>query len=111
MPNGARDLSEYAPYDDVVLAADLFSQHQTGSLMVIERKTSLEIYVESGAKLGAQLKCDLLATIFRPSAPLHDGAVIIQKGRIAAFLPLSMNPTFSGQFGTRHRAALGVTEE
>jgi len=64
--------------------------------------------------LDANLSYDLLVTIFRPSAPLHDGAVIVQKGRIAAaacFLPLSMNPVLSTQFGTRHRAAIGITEE
>jgi diadenylate cyclase len=64
--------------------------------------------------LDANLSFDLLVTIFRPSAPLHDGAVIVQKGRIAAaacFLPLSMNPLLSTQFGTRHRAAIGITEE
>ena len=64
--------------------------------------------------LDANLSFDLLVTIFRPSAPLHDGAVIVQKGRIAAaacFLPLSMNPVLSTQFGTRHRAAIGITEE
>ncbi|MGO9517652.1 MAG: diadenylate cyclase, partial [Candidatus Korobacteraceae bacterium] len=71
-------------------------------------------FIESGVPLDATLSYDLLTTIFRPSAPLHDGAVIIQKGRIAAaacFLPLSMNPGISTQFGTRHRAAIGITEE
>src|SRR6266849_4376060 len=101
-------------YDDIVLAANLFSQNQTGALMVIEREIGLRTYVESGVPLDARLSYDLLATIFRPSAPLHDGAVIIQKDRIAAaacFLPLSMNPVLSTQLGTRHRAAIGVTEE
>ncbi len=79
-------------YDDIVLAANLFSQHA----------------------MDARLSYDLLATIFRPSAPLHDGAVIIQKDRLAAaacFLPLSMNPVLSTQLGTRHRAGIGITEE
>src|SRR5216683_4685156 len=101
-------------YDDIVLAANLFSQNQTGALMVIEREIGLRTYVESGVPLDARLSYDLLATIFRPSAPLHDGAVIIQKDRIAAaacFLPLSMNPVLSTQLGTRHRAGIGVTEE
>jgi diadenylate cyclase len=64
--------------------------------------------------LDARLSYDLLATVFRPSAPLHDGAVIVQRDRIAAaacFLPLSMNPVLSTQLGTRHRAAIGITEE
>ena len=106
--------SEAEAYDDIVLAANLFCQNQTGALMVIEREIGLRTYIESGVPLDAQLSYDLLATIFRPSAPLHDGAVIIQKDRIAAaacFLPLSMNPVLSTQLGTRHRAGIGVTEE
>jgi diadenylate cyclase len=101
-------------YDDIVLAANLFSQHQTGALIVIEREIGLRTYIESGVAMDAKLSYDLLATIFRPSAPLHDGAVIIQKDRLAAaacFLPLSMNPVLSTQLGTRHRAGIGITEE
>jgi diadenylate cyclase len=106
------DVSE--AYDDIVLAANLFSQNQTGALIVIEREIGLRTYIESGVRLDAQLSYDLLATVFRPSAPLHDGAVIVQKDRIAAaacFLPLSMNPVLSTQLGTRHRAGIGITEE
>src|SRR6266436_1662869 len=106
--------SESDAYDDIVLAANVFSQNQTGALIVIEREIGLRTYIESGVPLEAHLSYDLLATIFRPSAPLHDGAVIIQKDRIAAaacFLPLSMNPVLSTQLGTRHRAGIGVTEE
>src|SRR2546428_6700296 len=109
-PSGA----EADAYDDIVMAANLFSQNQTGALMVIEREIGLRTYIESGVRLDAQLSYDLLATVFRPSAPLHDGAVIIQQDRIAAaacFLPLSMNPVLSTQLGTRHRAAIGITEE
>ncbi len=101
-------------YDDIVLAANLFAQNQTGALIVIEREVGLRTYIESGVPLDAHLSYDLLATIFRPSAPLHDGAVIIQRDRVAAaacFLPLSMNPVLSTQLGTRHRAAIGITEE
>jgi len=101
-------------YDDIVLAANLFSQNQTGALVVIEREIGLRTHIESGVPLDARLSYDLLATIFRPSAPLHDGAVIVQKDRIAAaacFLPLSMNPALSMQLGTRHRAGIGITEE
>ena len=101
-------------YDDIVLAANLFSQNQTGALIVIEREIGLRTYIESGVALDARLSYDLLATVFRPSAPLHDGAVIVRRDRIAAaacFLPLSMNPVLSTQLGTRHRAGIGVTEE
>jgi diadenylate cyclase len=106
--------AETDAYDDIVLAANLFSQHQTGALIVIEREIGLRTYIESGVPLDAHLSYDLLATVFRPSAPLHDGAVIVQKDRIAAaacFLPLSMNPVLSTQLGTRHRAGIGITEE
>jgi diadenylate cyclase len=106
--------SESDSYDDIVLAANLFSQHQTGALIVIEREIGLRTHIESGVPLDARLSYDLLATIFRPSAPLHDGAVIVQKDRVAAaacFLPLSMNPLLSTQLGTRHRAGIGITEE
>lgn len=105
---------EAEAYDDIVLAANLFSQNQTGALIVIERDVGLRTHIESGVRLDAFLCYDLLATLFRPSAPLHDGAVIVQKDRIAAaacFLPLSMNPLLSTQLGTRHRAAIGVTED
>jgi len=106
--------SESDAYDDIVLAANLFSQNQTGALIVIEREIGLRTYIESGVPLDARLSYDLLATVFRPSAPLHDGAVIVQKDRIAAaacFLPLSLNPVLSTQMGTRHRAGIGITEE
>ena len=101
-------------YEDIVLAANHFAQTVTGALIVIEREIGLRTFIESGVPLDANLSYDLLITIFRPSAPLHDGAVIVQKGRIAAaacFLPLSMNPVLSTQFGSRHRAAIGITEE
>ena len=106
--------AEADAYDDIALAANLFSQNQTGALIVIQREIGLRTYIESGVTLDAHLSYDLLATLFRPSAPLHDGAVIIQGDRVAAaacFLPLSMNPVLSTQLGTRHRAAIGITEE
>ena len=87
--------SEADAYDDIVLAANLFCQNQTGALIVIEREIGLRTYIESGVPLDARLSYDLLATIFRPSAPLHDGAVIVQGDRIAAaacFLPLVDEP-------------------
>ncbi|MCU1284211.1 MAG: hypothetical protein JWO13_561 [Acidobacteriales bacterium] len=106
--------SEGESYDDLVMAASFFAQHQIGALMVIEREIGLRTYIESGVPMDARVSYDLLATIFRPAAPLHDGAVIIQNDRIAAaacFLPLSMNPILSNQMGTRHRAGIGITEE
>jgi len=101
-------------YEDVVLAADLFAQNRTGALMVIERESGLRTFAESGVPLDARLSYDLLATMFGPGAPLHDGAVIVRQNRVVAaacFLPLSMNPVLSRQLGTRHRAGIGITEE
>jgi diadenylate cyclase len=103
-------------FDDIVLAAQRFVEEPTtiGALIVIEREIGLRSYIESGVALEAHLSYDLLVTIFDHSAPLHDGAVIIQGDRIAAaacFLPLSMNPLLSSQLGTRHRAGIGITEE
>jgi diadenylate cyclase len=90
------------------------SQDRVGALIVLERDIGLRTFVESGVRLDADITRDLLLSIFRPGAALHDGAVIIQKDRIAAaacFLPLSTNPSLSGTLGTRHRAAIGITEE
>lgn len=101
-------------YEDIALAASYLSDNRTGALIVIERKTGLRTYIESGIALQALLSYDLLVTIFRPAGPLHDGAVIIQGEHISAaacFLPISMNPAISAQLGTRHRAAIGITEE
>src|SRR5499425_1203220 len=101
-------------YDEIVLAVTTLAQNQTGALIVIERDIGLKTYIESGIALDAELSYDLLVTIFNPSVPLHDGAVIVQNGRIAAgacFLPLTVKPRLSKELGTRHRAAIGVTEE
>ena len=101
-------------YDDIVMAAEYFSQNRIGALMVVERQAGLRTYIESGIPLDAKLSYDLLVSIFRPGSPLHDGAVIIEGSRVAAagcFLPLSLNPMISKQLGTRHRAAIGITED
>lgn len=103
-----------AVFDDVVLAAEYLSANRIGALIVFEREIGLHTYIESGIPLDAHLSYDLLLAIFKPGSPLHDGAVIIQRTRIAAaacFLPLSLNPAISTQVGTRHRAAMGLTEE
>src|SRR5215510_6707100 len=101
-------------YDEIVLAATTLSSKHTGALIVIQRDIGLKSYVESGIAIDAALSYDLLVTVFNPQVPLHDGAVIIQNGRIAAaacFLPLTVKPRLSKELGTRHRAAIGVTEE
>ena len=100
-------------YDEIVLAVTTLASEKTGALIVIERNIGLRNFVDAGVQLDARLSYDLLVTIFNPSTPLHDGAVIIQNERLAAasvFLPLTKNPAVSRELGTRHRAAIGITE-
>jgi diadenylate cyclase len=100
--------------EELVVASTVLSAHKTGAIMAVEREIGLRNYIESGIPLDATLTYDLLVTIFQPGSPLHDGAVIIQEDRIAAaacFLPLTVNPRVSRELGTRHRAAIGLTEE
>jgi len=88
--------------------------HRTGAIIVLEREIGLRNYIESGIPLDARLTYDLIVTIFHPGSPLHDGAAILQENRVAAaacFLPLTVNPKVSRELGTRHRAAIGLTEE
>jgi diadenylate cyclase len=100
--------------EDIVLAVARLASLKTGALIVLERDIGLRTFIESGVRLDAHISRDLLVSIFNKESALHDGAVIVQKDRIAAaacFLPLSMNPALSTKYGTRHRAAIGVTEE
>jgi diadenylate cyclase len=101
-------------FEEIVLAATTLASKKIGALIVIERDIGLRNYVESGITLDAVLTYDLLVTIFSPNTPLHDGAVIVQHNRILAagcFLPLTLDPYLSKELGTRHRAAIGITEE
>jgi diadenylate cyclase len=110
----ARPLEAEEMIEEVVVAAGLLSAQRVGGIVAIERSIGLRNYIEGGIPLDATVTNDLLVTIFRPGTPLHDGAVIIQNERIAAaacFLPLTVNPRVSKDFGTRHRAAIGLTEE
>lgn len=100
--------------DEILLALTSLAQDKTGALIILERDIGLRTFVESGVRLDAQISRDLLLSIFQPGTALHDGAVIVQKERIAAaacFLPLSVNPLVSSKLGTRHRAGIGITEE
>lgn len=100
-------------YDEIVLAVTTLASEKTGALIVIERNIGLRNFIDAGVQLDARLSYDLLVTIFNPSTPLHDGAVVIQNERLAAasvFLPLTKNPEISRELGTRHRAAIGITE-
>ena len=99
---------------EIALALRKLSQQRIGALIVLERDTGLRTFIESGVKLDAHLSRDLLLSIFLPGAALHDGAVIVQRDKVAAaacFLPLSLNPALARTLGTRHRAAIGITEE
>lgn len=100
--------------DDIMLAVTQMAEQKTGALIVIERDIGLRTFIESGVALDARVSRDILCAIFHTGGALHDGAVIVQGDRVAAaacFLPLTTNPTLSRQLGTRHRAAIGVTED
>lgn len=100
-------------YDELVNACMALSARQTGGLIVIERQVGLEEFMEIGVGFDAEVKSELLISIFLTPSPLHDGAVIIREGRIRAagcILPLAMKQGIGKDFGTRHRAAIGITE-
>src|SRR6188768_3608493 len=100
-------------YDEIVLAVTTLASEKTGALIVVERKVGLRNFIDAGVQLDARISYDLLVSIFNPATPLHDGAVVIQNERVAAasvFLPLTKNPSISRELGTRHRAAIGITE-
>lgn len=108
-PAGAEETIE-----QLTVAASVMASQRVGAIMAIEREIGLRNYIEGGIPLDATVTYDLLVSVFRPGAPLHDGAVIIQGDWVAAaacFLPLTVNPSVSKGFGTRHRAAIGLTEE
>ena len=103
-----------AMIEDIVKACTELSRTFTGALIVIERETKIGDIIRTGVQLDANITPELLLNIFYPNTPLHDGAVIIRNDKIVAagcYLPLTENPNLSKELGTRHRAALGVTEE
>jgi diadenylate cyclase len=103
-----------ASVDEIMLAVEELAANRTGALIVLERDIGLRTFIESGVRLDARISRDLLLSIFQVGLPLHDGAVIVQNDRIAAaacFLPLTTNPIFRSELGTRHRASVGITEE
>jgi diadenylate cyclase len=100
--------------NEILMAVEQLAAKKIGALIVLERDIGLRTFIESGVRLEAYLSRDLLLSIFQPGLPLHDGAAIVQKDRIASaacFLPLTINPALSRKLGTRHRAAIGITEE
>jgi diadenylate cyclase len=100
--------------EELVVAASMLAAQRIGAIIALERQIGLRNYIEGGIPLDAVLTYDLVLSIFQPSSPLHDGAIIVQDDRIAAaacFLPLTVNPKLSKELGSRHRAAIGLTEE
>ncbi len=100
--------------EEIVRAAAAMSEDRIGALIVIEREIDLDNYTEAGTVVDGKVSKELLITIFWPGTPLHDGATVIRKDKIykaGAFLPLSLNPNLPQTVGTRHRAAIGITEE
>lgn len=100
--------------DEIAKSVDFLSSQKYGALIVIEREVGLKSFIETGKKINAYLSSELINTIFTPNTPLHDGAIIIEHNEIAAagcILPLTKASDIPTQFGTRHRAAIGLTEE
>jgi diadenylate cyclase len=111
---GAARRQQEEVVDEIVLAATSLAASRTGAIVVLEREMGLRAYIETGIALDAVVTYDLLVSIFHPATPLHDGAVIIQGNRAAAaacFLPLTVNPELSRTLGSRHRAAIGLSED
>jgi diadenylate cyclase len=107
-------LKESEIIKEITTACFLLSKRKIGALIAIERETRLENYIESGIDIDAKVNSELLMTIFMPNTPLHDGGIVIAGERIAAsgcLFPLTQNPKVSTMLGTRHRAALGLSEE
>jgi len=100
--------------DEIVKACDHLSQKKIGALIAVERDIGLKNYIESGIRLDALVNSELIITIFNPAVSFHDGGLIVSYNRIAScasLFPLSQNPDISKTLGTRHRAAVGLTEE
>lgn len=100
--------------EELVRAVVALASKRIGALIVFEREVGLNEYVEGGTRLDARISKELIGSVFLTSSPIHDGAVVVRRGRVAAagcFLPLTTNPHVSKTLGTRHRAAIGLTEE
>lgn len=111
---GGRETAAQRVMHEVMLAVETLSRERTGALIVLEGETGLEEFLESGQRVDAQVSARLLTTIFFPGTPLHDGAVIVRGDRVVAaacVLPLTARALPDGTLGTRHRAAVGITEQ
>lgn len=106
--------ADQSAFEEVVRASFLLASRRIGALIAIEREATLQEYADNGNRMDARLSSELLLAVFHPTSPLHDGAVIVQHGRLVSakvFLPLSLSRDISRFVGTRHRAAIGLTEE
>lgn len=111
---GSDPLSSAQILDEITRAASVLASKKIGALIVLERNIILSRYIEVGIALDARVSKELMLAIFLPSSPVHDGAVIIQQGRVAAagcFLPLTRDQNLDPNWGTRHRAAIGISQE
>lgn len=111
---GFSQTTDASSFEDIIRASFLMASRRIGALIAIEREATLQEYADTGNRLDARLSEALLLSIFHPTSPLHDGAVVVERGRIVAakvFLPLSLSKDISRFVGTRHRAAIGLTEE
>lgn len=100
--------------NEIIKSIEILSYNKYGALITVEREIGLKNYIEAGTKIDAKISIEILTTLFYPGTPLHDGSIIIQNGKIAAagcFFPLTQNPKINKNLGSRHRAALGITEE
>jgi diadenylate cyclase len=105
---------ELRSIEEIVKASIALANRKIGALIVIEKETNLKDFIEMGTQLDAKVSRELLLSIFHPTSPIHDGAIIIRGNRVIAagcFLPLTLNVDVSKAFGTRHRAGIGLTEE
>lgn len=107
-------IEEVAIIEELCQASHQLAAQRVGALIVLERETGLKNYIEAGTPLDSKVSCDLIVSIFHPSSPIHDGAIIIRNSRITSagcLLPISRDPAINKELGTRHRAALGLTHE
>lgn len=112
--SASNTIEEIAVLEELCQAATQLAQQRIGALIVLERETGLKNYIEAGTILDARVSSDLIVSIFLPESPIHDGAMIIRSQRISSagcLLPISRDPAVHKEFGTRHRAALGLTQE
>jgi len=110
----AVEIQETHLIEEIVKSAFQMAERGYGALIVLEREIMVDYHIEMGTQLDSRLTCELMLSIFHPVSPIHDGAVLVRGGKIHSagnFLPLSKNPVLDKNLGTRHRAALGLTEE